>query len=127
MFQKKEMENDELCCIICQGQYGDDRLPRMFVNCGHSCCTSCIDQLIVSGTRKSPECRQDFTVAKAADLPVVYSLLKLARSTAAQPNAGRCKAHEALKFYYCTTSSKFCCRDCYSWITKRSPKDAVRL
>lgn len=128
------MENYDVHCIVCLEAYGDDRLPRTLA-CGHSYCTSCIDQLIGNKNKRCPDCRKTFKAAKSANLSVNYSLMNLLRSVAAaapaaqlnaaaaaEPNDGECGLHKALKFYYCEACSKFCCRDCLLLVHKEEPK-----
>ena len=47
-------EIDELTCSVCFDLFTD---PRM-LNCGHSFCTGCLDQIIRNHQKSCPDCRQ---------------------------------------------------------------------
>ncbi|XP_045611126.2 nuclear factor 7, ovary [Procambarus clarkii] len=122
------MEMNELTCPLCDERYTDARTPRN-LGCGHTYCTFCVQQVIAKD-RRCPECRLIFSCAGATDLPVNYPLLRMARgflpsasqsassSSAVPPlsgremDAGQCRAHEAIMYFWCDTCRKFVCRDC---------------
>ncbi|KAK7019666.1 hypothetical protein SK128_021356 [Halocaridina rubra] len=75
------MSDPDLTCIICQEDFSDSLHPRSLA-CGHSLCTECLDNYFLKDRDKvCPECRQPFYGKSSADLPVNFSLLRLARST----------------------------------------------
>ncbi|XP_071522285.1 uncharacterized protein [Panulirus ornatus] len=126
------MEEAELGCSVCHERYDESRSPRN-LGCGHSVCTSCVQE-IINRNRKCPECRRPFYATMATALPVNYPLLRLSRTlasmaqhqsqqastgsprhsthTAAQLDAGECAAHISRMVLRCMTCKVWACQDC---------------
>lgn len=116
------MDEEGLSCIICEEQYSDRRNPRA-LNCGHSFCTPCLNQLFMQNFRTCPECRAVIRNASVKTIPINYSLLRLVRPQGAQaskpspkavkePNGGKCQAHGSIMFFWCVKCCTWVCRDC---------------
>lgn len=113
------MEFEGCCCVVCEEKYGDDRLP-LFLLCGHTLCSECVKRLIASNP-SCPECRRPIRTKNPRDFTVNFEVLRIARSPSesitnsgspTELNAGRCEAHNNLKFFHCTTCETNVCRDC---------------
>lgn len=126
------MEEAELGCSVCHERYDENRSPRN-LGCGHSVCTSCVQE-IINRNRKCPECRRPFYATLATALPVNYPLLRLSRTlaamaqlqgqqaaatsptpsthTAAQSDAGECAAHISRMVLRCMTCRVWACQEC---------------
>lgn len=119
------MEESEAGCSVCQEAYDERRRPPRNLGCGHSVCTSCVEQIIIRG-RRCPECRTPFAANSATSLPINYPLLRLARvlasrgetTTATPPptdnynDAGECAAHLARLSQRCMTCRVWVCGEC---------------
>lgn len=130
------MENSELSCPVCGERFTDSSVPRN-LGCGHTFCTSCVQQMITRD-RRCPECRLFFTSTAAVELPVNYPLLRLARSslvpsglrstsTGREPDAGECRSHEANMYFWCETCRKYVCRDCLVLDHKPAPLGSCKI
>ncbi|XP_075249344.1 uncharacterized protein LOC142342052 isoform X2 [Convolutriloba macropyga] len=67
-------EIDELTCSVCFDLFTD---PRM-LNCGHSFCTGCLDQIIRNHQKSCPDCRQPLAenLESSHHIPRNYALKK---------------------------------------------------
>ncbi|XP_063586659.1 E3 ubiquitin-protein ligase TRIM65-like [Penaeus indicus] len=119
-------------CTVCEEQYNDQRNPRA-LSCGHSFCSTCLNQLFVQNSRLCPECRAYIRTASVNDIPVNYALLRLVRAQAAQtpkpapkpdldPNGGECQAHGSIMFFWCVKCFTWVCRDCLVVDHPESPR-----
>ncbi|ROT78664.1 putative tripartite motif-containing 13-like [Penaeus vannamei] len=122
--KREGMEEESLCCTVCQERFSDTRTPRQ-LTCGHSICSPCV-RGVIDNDRRCPECRRTFDAANPDDLAVNYQLLRLVRCLASggppqllldaggvrEPDAGRCEAHGSLRFFRCMSCGAWVCRDC---------------
>lgn len=119
------MEDNDAGCSVCQEQYEEGRRPPRNLGCGHSVCTSCVEQIIVRGGRKCPECRCHIRATTATALPINYPLLRLARALATRVevtttptptenynDAGECAAHLSRLTQRCMTCRVWVCGEC---------------
>nr|XP_045606654.1 tripartite motif-containing protein 59-like [Procambarus clarkii] len=137
------MEKLEVKCTKCGHQFGDDRTPRNLL-CGHTVCTSCVD-LVIESDKKCPECDAIITASSSGDLPVGYTLLRMAclinrnqdkqhKEDASleadcnhQTDAGMCMAHCARLFFRCQTCDVWVCRDCLAVDHPEPPRGLCRI
>ncbi|XP_063587887.1 RING finger protein 224-like [Penaeus indicus] len=124
------MEEESLCCTVCQERFSDTRTPRQ-LTCGHSICSPCV-RGVIDNDRRCPECRRTFDATNPDDLAVNYQLLRLVRCLASggppqllldaggvrEPDAGRCEAHGSLRFFRCMS--------CGAWVLPRLPRVGAR-
>ncbi|KAK4327958.1 hypothetical protein Pmani_001578 [Petrolisthes manimaculis] len=121
------MEESDAGCSVCQEQYEEGRRPPRNLGCGHSVCTSCVEQIIIRGGRKCPECRCHIRATTATALPINYPLLRLARALATRGevtptptptptenynDAGECAAHLSRLTQRCMTCRVWVCGEC---------------
>lgn len=142
-FQER-MHNLEVTCSICDKQYSEDKTPRN-LPCGHTMCTLCVDQILAKD-QKCPECRVHIAASASSDLPVGYTLLRMALSlnkkflekpqrkqcleekcTAHQADAGMCDVHGSRLFFRCQTCDAWVCRDCLAVDHPEPPKGSCRI
>ncbi|KAG7171574.1 Tripartite motif-containing protein 59-like 1 [Homarus americanus] len=138
-----KMEYMEVTCGICELQFHDDNNARN-LPCGHSLCTSCVDELLTRD-KKCPECRINITVSTSQELPIGYTLMRLARACGeinkqqqkedsssdteneTQPDAGKCKIHSSRLFFRCQTCEVWVCRDCIALEHRLPPQGQCRV
>uniref|UniRef100_A0A914UME8 RING-type domain-containing protein n=1 Tax=Plectus sambesii TaxID=2011161 RepID=A0A914UME8_9BILA len=116
-------------CTICWGPYNSDSKCPRSIQCGHTFCTECIDQLIESQRNKfsCPKCRKEFNISSSNDLAKNFGLLEaLTQITSATENAmeaSTCEGCDSVvaceKLRYCQTCSsgkdtlkKYLCAEC---------------
>ena len=69
-------------CGICQKKYNvGDRIPRILVNCGHTYCTSCLNNYYKSNKIKCPFCKKivkhlDNVETLPLNLPIFSEIVK---------------------------------------------------
>lgn len=121
---------DVLECKVCFENYETVcRKPRSF-GCGHTYCSVCIEDMLTKGIENCPGCRQPHKATTITNLPVNYSIMDLlvhveqsgaeistanfseTLAKAPQTTAGVCDDHGNHMLFYCTTCSKWICRDC---------------
>lgn len=137
------MDNPDLSCTVCEEKYGDNRHPRI-LNCGHSICTVCLQQ-IFHLDKLCPECRRTISGKNASELPVNYTVLRLARSfpyhhhakkakstgasadSEVQTEAGKCKVHGSHLFFMCMKCQMWICRDCTVLDHREPPRGRCRI
>ena len=74
------LEEEILECCVCGEICGDQDLWPCMLSCGHSCCTSCLQQLLtVSDEILCPTCRVEVYMSQAgvAGLPKNFALLSI--------------------------------------------------
>ncbi|KAK3884622.1 hypothetical protein Pcinc_011105 [Petrolisthes cinctipes] len=82
-----EEEDEGLKCGQCLLRYGKgERCPRSLF-CGHTFCTSCLDQAIGAGNRRCPSCNRSFFSQKATQLPTDFALLRRATADSLTPSS----------------------------------------
>ena len=109
-------------CEICYDNYNAviaEKKPRM-LECGHSYCTKCIDNLIRNNPRCA-KCRSMINVNSSNNLPINYAIIDFldAResSSPSEANEGSdeisCSKHENKNSkYFCTPCNKSVCEVC---------------
>nr|XP_053645918.1 E3 ubiquitin-protein ligase TRIM7-like [Cherax quadricarinatus] len=134
-----DMKSDPRDCAICFQRFNyDDRQPRMFISCGHSACSSCINQMIINGKIRCPYCRAKCDITNVRQLPVNFGMLQLVdcpQSSEGSPasinipwvlspkiNAGLCEEHGQYKLFECTTCDQYICHVCTVVEHKKSCK-----
>ena len=69
-------------CGICQKKYNvGDRIPRILVNCGHTYCTSCLNNFYKNNKIKCPFCKKivkhlDNVETLPLNLPIFSEIVK---------------------------------------------------
>lgn len=131
------MDDRELCCNVCHGLYGEDRLPLQ-LGCGHSLCTLCTENLIAQDSR-CPECHTVFKANAASDLAVNHQLLRIIksvhkslsskpkRSCSQKPEAGVCENHASPYSKRCFSCRVWVCSECLALHHKAPPEGSCRI
>ncbi|XP_066955665.1 tripartite motif-containing protein 5-like [Macrobrachium rosenbergii] len=123
---------EDLQCCVCIQIYSDKSPPKN-LPCGHSICSSCVDQLMSEG-RECPECRKSLKAKDVKGFSVNIPLLRLCRLHAfvtsgkedlppvdlnikrpdSKPLAseGTCPLHGHPIFFFCLPCDVLVCRGC---------------
>ena len=65
-------------CWSCKKSFNNsDYCPRLLVNCGHSICESCLENIFSNGTVICPECKVHNYAPKLSAFPVNLSLISI--------------------------------------------------
>ncbi|KAG7159292.1 Peptidyl-prolyl cis-trans isomerase cyp11-like [Homarus americanus] len=64
-------DNDLLECKVCFNKFTDNLRPRS-LSCGHTFCTSCINQALKNESPCCPKCRFKLTATSATEFPINY-------------------------------------------------------
>ena len=101
-------------CPSCYESFDEkEKVPRN-LQCGHTFCEKCLQQLQATQMYNCPICRKQQIGFKALDLPKNYIALELIqKQTDLNREAGLCKVHttEQLRFF-CVTCSFLICPEC---------------
>ena len=106
------MEVSDLSCGLCGNLFNSDtRCPRN-LPCGHTYCHLCLCELFTHRVIRCPEDHIALTTRKAADLPVNYTVQKLALKAAPQLPIPLCPSHKKPLEYCCIDDQMVICSAC---------------
>ncbi|CAG9318308.1 unnamed protein product [Blepharisma stoltei] len=106
------MDIEDLCCGICQQNFDStQREPRM-LQCGHSFCSLCLQELFGRGIKSCPEDSTAFNVSSVEELPKNFALLKFLTKTVPKVDNKLCINHKKILEYICIQDKVKVCASC---------------
>ena len=113
-------------CGICQKKYNvGDRIPRILVNCGHTYCTSCLNNFYKNNKIKCPFCKKivkhlDNVETLPLNLPIFSEIVKsdhkvnsFIDTKSNNSFISKCEHHShKQKHFFCSYHNTNFCREC---------------
>ena len=113
-------------CGICQKKYNvGDRIPRILVNCGHTYCTSCLNNFYKNNKIKCPFCKKivkhlDNVETLPLNLPIFSEIVKSDQKVNSFIDTksnnsfiSKCDHHShKQKHFFCSYHNTNFCREC---------------
>ena len=113
-------------CGICQKKYNvGDRIPRILVNCGHTYCTSCLNNFYKNNKIKCPFCKKivkhlDNVETLPLNLPIFSEIVKsdhkvnsFIDTKSNNSFISKCDHHShKQKHFFCSYHNTNFCREC---------------
>jgi B-box zinc finger/Zinc finger, C3HC4 type (RING finger) len=106
------MDSSELCCAICEENYEPGTRDPLMLPCGHTYCSKCLKNLIMSSTLFCPEDRQPINISSVSDLPKNFSLLRMLNKNSGKQDNNSCKDHKKSLEFICLLDKAKVCANC---------------
>ena len=94
-------------CPQCGQEYGQERLPRILTQCGHTMCELCLSVVFAEQAVTCYQCKRKTNTKDVGDLPVNLALMHLRDG-----QSNQCAVHNKPMEAFCTSDQQMICVGC---------------